>query len=98
MTYFFEIIGYLAGICTATCFLPQTIKTIRSKNVKGLSSLSYLIYNLGILCWIIYGFHLGSTQMIVFNAISIVFAGTILYMIVKFRRKRAKKNAGAKKA
>ena len=94
--HFFEFVGYIAGICTAVCFLPQTIKTIRTKNVKGLSSLSYLIYNIGILSWIIYGIHLGSVQMVIFNIISIVFAGTILYMIVFYRGKRRRKMSRAK--
>lgn len=83
-----ELLGYIAGVCTAICFLPQTIKTIRSKNVNGLSFASYIIYCTGILSWILYGFYLSSIQMIIFNAISLVFAGTILYMIVKNWAKR----------
>jgi len=78
-----EFLGYLAGISTAVCFLPQTIKTIKTKDVKGLSFLSYVIYNIGILSWILYGAYLHSIQMIVFNAISLIFAFTILYMIVR---------------
>jgi len=82
-----EFLGYLAGISTAVCFLPQTIKTIKTKDVKGLSFLSYLIYNIGILSWILYGIYLGSIQMMLFNAISLIFAGTILFMIIKKNNK-----------
>ncbi len=78
-----EFLGYLAGISTAVCFLPQTIKTIQTHDVKGLSFLSYLIYNIGILSWILYGAYLHSFQMILFNSISLIFAGTILYMIIR---------------
>ena len=39
-----EAAGYIAGLCIATCFLPQTLRTIRSKNVQELSLTSYVIY------------------------------------------------------
>ena len=78
-----EFLGYLAGICTAVAFLPQSIETIKTKNVKGLSLATYLIYCTGILSWILYGAYLHSIQMIVFNAISLVFASIILYIIIR---------------
>ena len=82
-----EITGYAAGICTALCFLPQTIKTIITKNVRDLSFWSYLFYCLGILLWIIYGFCIGSVQMVLFNTFSVIFAGIILAMIIFYRHR-----------
>ena len=81
-----ELLGYIAGICIAVCFMPQTIQTIRSKNVNGLSLYSYIIYSFGILCWILYGIYIHSLQMILFNTISLFFAVTILYMIFKYKK------------
>lgn len=86
MSILAEIIGYAAGICTAICFLPQTLQTIKTKNVKDLSLGSYAIYCTGMICWIIYGIYLNSLQMIIFNLISLYFAGTILFMIIKYRK------------
>lgn len=79
----FEICGYLAGICTAVCFLPQTIKTIRTHNVEGLSLLSYVVYAVGVLCWIIYGYSLQSMQMMIFNTPSLIFSLIIIWQIVR---------------
>lgn len=79
----FEICGYVAGICTAICFLPQTIKTIRTHDVAGLSLLSYVIYALGVMCWIIYGYYLDSLQMIIFNAPSLICALIIIGQILR---------------
>ncbi len=81
-----ELLGYIAGICIAVCFLPQTIQTIRTKNVAGLSLCSYIIYSIGILCWMLYGIYLHSFQMILFNAISLFFGVIILYMIIKHQK------------
>ena len=77
-----EILGYLAGICTAIVFLPQTLQTIKSKDVTGLSLSTYIIYCVGMISWISYGVYLHSVQMILFNAISLFFALIILYMII----------------
>lgn len=86
MNIWAEIVGYVAGICIATCFLPQTLQTIKSKNVKDLSLISYIIYCIGMICWVIYGIYLNSLQMIIFNLVSLYFAATILFMIIKYRR------------
>ena len=77
-----EIIGYVAGICTAISFLPQTIQTIRTQDVAGLSLTSYVIYALGLLSWIIYGMYLNSLQMMIFNTPAFVFALIIIGEII----------------
>ena len=82
----FELIGYIAGTCTALCFMPQTIKTLKTHDVRSLSLLSYSLYSLGITLWTIYGFYLKSVQMVLFNLISLVFATAILIMILKYKR------------
>ena len=85
-----EILGYIAGICTAVAFLPQTLQTIKSRNVEGLSLFTYVIYCTGVISWILYGIYLHSVQMILFNAISLFFAVIILYMIIANGAKKKK--------
>lgn len=87
-----EILGYFGGICIAVCFLPQTLQTIRSKNVQDLSLLSYIIYCTGVVSWILYGAYLRSPQMVIFNSISLCFSGTILAMIIKYKYKPGTKH------
>ncbi|HIU52663.1 MAG: SemiSWEET family sugar transporter [Alphaproteobacteria bacterium] len=84
-----ETIGYVGGLCTAFCFMPQTLKTIRTKDVQSLSLVSYILYCIGILSWVLYGFYVHSVQMVVFNSISLFFAGYILIMILKYKKKAA---------
>lgn len=82
-----ETLGYIAGICTAIVFLPQTIQTIKEKNVDGLSLMTYVIYCIGMVSWILYGLYLKSVQMVVFNLISLTFALIVLNIIIKQRNK-----------
>lgn len=93
MSLLFEGLGYLAGICTAIVFLPQTIQTIKNKNVSGLSLGTYIIYCIGMISWILYGVYLNSFQMMLFNGISLIFSGTVLYLIVIHRNDKNKKNS-----
>ena len=88
MGFIGEFLGYLAGICTAIAFLPQTIQTIKTKNVEGMSLFTYVIYCTGVVSWILYGVYLSSIQMILFNAISLFFALIILYMIIVHKTKK----------
>ncbi|MBR1825820.1 MAG: SemiSWEET transporter [Alphaproteobacteria bacterium] len=85
MDFWGEFLGYLAGICTAVFFLPQSVQTIKTKDVSGLSFGSYVIYCIGMILWIAYGAYLHSIQMIFFNAVSLIFAAIILFMIVRQR-------------
>ena len=87
MQIFGEFLGYLAGICTAIVFLPQTIKTIKTRNVEGLSLGTYIIYCVGMLSWTLYGVYLKSIQMMFFNVVSLAFALIILYMILADKKK-----------
>ena len=82
-----EALGYLAGICTAIVFLPQTIQTIKTRNVNGLSLSTYIIYCIGMISWILYGIYLKSVQMMLFNAISLFFAAIVLYLTVADKKK-----------
>ena len=86
MDIFGELLGYIAGLCTAVVFLPQSIQTIKTKDVSGLSLGSYVIYCVGMVSWIGYGVYLHSVQMMLFNAISLFFAVIILYMIITRRK------------
>jgi len=86
-----ELFGYVSGACTTMAFLPQAIKSIISKNISGLSLSMYIIYCVGLIFWILYGVYLDSFQIILFNGITLMFNGIILYMIIvaaKHNKKR----------
>ena len=77
-----EAFGYICGLCTMVSFIPQAIKSIRTRNVSGLSLSMYLIYCTGLVFWILYGIYLKSIQMIICDVITLFFSGIILYMII----------------
>ena len=55
MNLTFEIFGILAGIIIAISYLPNAIKTVRTKTTKNLSFTQYTLFHIGCLLFVIYG-------------------------------------------
>lgn len=73
-----EIIGYLAAFLTTSSFLPQVIKTLRSRDTKGISALMYGAFVAGVGLWLIYGLMIGNKIIVIPNLITLIFAAAIL--------------------
>ena len=78
-----EWMGYLAATCTTLSFVPQAVKTIRTRDTSGISLGMYVVFTFGIVCWFGYGIFLGSWPMIASNAVTFVLAATILALKLK---------------
>ena len=82
--FLIEIFGLLGGGLIAVGFIPQAIKTIRTKDTSSLSLGMYILYNLGCVCWLIYGVLIGSLSVMLWNVITLVFSLTILALKIKY--------------
>lgn len=80
-----ESIGLVAGSLTTISFLPQVIKTWKSRSAKDLSLVMFSLFCFGILLWLIYGILIGSLPVILSNAFTLVLSSTILFFKLKFR-------------
>jgi len=78
-----EWMGYLAALLTTVAFVPQALKTIRSRDTGGISLAMYVVFTIGIACWFGYGVSLGSWPMILSNIVTFVLAATILGLKLK---------------
>src|SRR3989344_8890324 len=63
-----NIIGYTAAAIGMVMFLPQTIKSWKTKQTKDLSFLTYFLFAIVSLLWFIYGLLLKAGPIIVVNA------------------------------
>ena len=81
-----NILGTLAGTLTTVAFVPQVLKTWRSRSAKDISTGMFLIFTLGVLMWLVYGLFIHSWPIIIANAITLVLASAILAMKVYFHR------------
>jgi len=75
-----ELLGYVAATLTTIAFIPQAWKTITTKRTKDISIYMYILLNVGIVCWLVYGLKLGSKPIIWANGITLFFTIPVLIM------------------
>jgi MtN3 and saliva related transmembrane protein len=78
-----EWAGYLAAVMTTLAFVPQAIKTIRTKDTRSISLGMYVVFTAGIAMWLVYGIALDSMPMILANVVTFLLSATILGMKLK---------------
>ena len=78
-----DIIGYLAACLTTFSFLVQAIKSWKTKDLSGISLGMYTMFASGIALWLVYGLVINSMPLIVTNALTLVFALSILVMKIR---------------
>ncbi|MEN6542627.1 SemiSWEET transporter [Parvibaculum sp.] len=74
-------ISYVAAFLTTVAFLPQAVKTIKTRDTAGLSVLMYLSFVIGVACWLVYGLMLGDMALILGNGVTLVLALPILIIV-----------------
>ncbi len=79
-----EFFGYLAAILTTAAFLPQLIKTLKTKKAEDVSSLTLIMFICGVGSWIIYGYKISSSPILVANIITFILNLFILISKVYF--------------
>lgn len=77
-------VGYVGAFLTTLSFVPQAVKTIRSKETHGISLMMYAVFTVGIMFWLAYGIVLGSWPMIISNIITLSLSATILALKVRY--------------
>ncbi len=80
-----DLVGLLAGSLTTVAFLPQVLKTWRSRSAGDISLVMFSLFSLGVLLWIVYGFRVGALPVIVANVITLLLSMTILIFKIRYR-------------
>lgn len=79
------IIGLVAAAFTTISFLPQAVKTIKTKHTKDLSLGMYLVLTTGIFLWLLYGILIRDVPIIIANIITSVLTSTILILKIRYK-------------
>ncbi len=75
-----ESIGYIAGFLTLVGYLPQTIKTIRTRHTKSISLATFVIIGTSALLWTIFGLSKGLPAIWITNAVVCGCSSIIIYI------------------
>jgi MtN3 and saliva related transmembrane protein len=79
------VLGLVAGAFTTFAFLPQAIKTIKTKQTSDISLIMYIIINVGVMLWLTYGILRNDLPVILANGIVLVFTLTILGLKIRYK-------------
>ena len=79
-------IGYLAAVLTTVSFIPQVIRTIRTRDTHAISLSMYITFSCGVVLWCAYGILLQAWPIILANGITLSLASVVLWH--KLREKR----------
>ena len=79
-----EYFGYFAGFLTVASFLPQVIRTWRSRQVRDLHLGMFVLLVTACSLWIIYGAIIGSWPVILTNTGMVALNGALAVAKIRF--------------
>ncbi len=83
-----DLIGYGAAILTTAAFVPQALKSWRSRDLSGVSLSMYSLFTLGVALWLLYGILLQSWPIILANLITLALASLVLSLKISHLRRK----------
>jgi MtN3 and saliva related transmembrane protein len=79
-----EWLGVAAGTLTTLSFVPQVVRTWKTKSTEDVSLWMLLAFNGGILLWLTYGIILRKPSIIYANGVTLSLSLTLLGLKLKF--------------
>ncbi len=78
------VLGLGAGFLTTVAFIPQVARIWRTKSARDVSLHTFVTFTAGVALWLAYGIVMQEPPMILWNAVTLVLAGAILAMKLRF--------------
>jgi len=79
-----ELIGYIGGLFIMFSFIPQVIKSYKTKSVKDVSINMIIMTTIGTIFWVIYGILISANPIIIMNSIFVIIVLYELYLKIKY--------------
>lgn len=79
-----EWIGSTAAALTTCSFIPQVWRVLKTRHTKDISLGMYALFTGGVSLWLVYGILLGAWPIIIANCITLVLAGMVLILKLRF--------------
>lgn len=83
--FLIEIIWSIAAFGTTVSFLPQAIKTIKTKDTKSLSLPMYIMFTFWVYMWLIYWLLIVSYPVIIANIVTLILSSIILIYKIRYK-------------
>ena len=81
-----DIVGSLAACLTTISFVPQVVRTLRTRDTRAISLWMYLLFCAGVALWAVYGLILMAWPIILANGMTLALASVVLWHKVSARK------------
>jgi len=78
-------LGLIAGTLTTAAFVPQVVKTWRTRSTHDISLGMFALFNTGLLLWLVYGVQIGSLPIVLSNVVTLMLALVILFFKLRYK-------------
>lgn len=75
-----DIIASIAAFFTMIGYVPQAIKTIKTRDTKSISFWMYFCSIIGVIFWLIFGIMINNVPIIFKNIAVIILGGAVLWI------------------
>ncbi|HLD33137.1 MAG TPA: SemiSWEET transporter [Candidatus Nanoarchaeia archaeon] len=83
-SFLLSLLGLTAAACTTASFLPQVIRSIRTKQTKDLSLPMCVLLVTGMLLWLLYGILIQDIPIIAANSVALGLMTVLLFLKLKY--------------
>lgn len=92
-----QLLGMAAGSISAITFLPQVIKTWKTKSADDISLLMFTFATVSVVMWLVYGIILQDVPIIYTNSLVLICSLIMLYFKFRYSNKKDKEISPQKK-
>lgn len=79
-----DFLGVIAAVLVNISFIPQFIKSWKTKKTGDISLVMYIVYTAGILLWLIYGLIIKNIPIILSNGVGLILILSVLYLKIRY--------------
>ncbi|MBI5164921.1 MAG: SemiSWEET transporter [Magnetospirillum sp.] len=73
-----ELVGTLAGLLTTAAFVPQVVKTWRTRATRDISLSMWVLFSAGVALWLVYGVLLEAWPIVAANVATLALAAVVV--------------------
>jgi MtN3 and saliva related transmembrane protein len=77
-------LGLVAAILTTASFLPQVVKSWKTKKTGDVSIGMYSVLVIGVILWLVYGILIKDLPLILANILTLIFTFFVLCLKIKY--------------
>ena len=82
-----QIVGWLGFVFIQLCYLPQLIRSFRTRDVSGVSLGTWVLLWFGLVCYFLYGLYIRDVVFSAGNGAGAVLTSLQIALILKYRNR-----------